>query len=68
MRAKISIALLLALTPSLAFAKPKTASSHMRPQLFRDRSPKMHAHISHVHEAKLPPPKSPPPPAVKDDF
>jgi hypothetical protein len=40
MRLKISIALLLALAPSLAFAKPRTATAHMHPQLFRDRSPK----------------------------
>ena len=41
MRLKISIALLLALAPSLAFAKPRTATAHMHPQLFRDRAPKV---------------------------
>ena len=40
MRLKISIALLLALAPALAFAKPRTATGHMHPQLFRDRAPK----------------------------
>jgi hypothetical protein len=40
MRLKISIALMLALVPSLAFARPRTATTHMRPQLFRDRAPK----------------------------
>jgi hypothetical protein len=37
---KISIALMLALAPSLAFARPRTVTAHMRPQLFRDRAPK----------------------------
>jgi hypothetical protein len=41
MRLKISIALLLALAPSLAFARPRTATTHMRPQLYRDRTPKV---------------------------
>jgi hypothetical protein len=41
MRLKISIALLLALAPSLAFAKPRTATAHMHPQLYRDRAPKV---------------------------
>jgi hypothetical protein len=36
--------LLLALAPSLAFAKPRTATAHMRPQLFRDRAPKAQMH------------------------
>jgi hypothetical protein len=68
MRLKISIALLLALAPSLAFARPKTATSHMRPQLFRDRTPKVRSRVNLVHATKLPATKSPPPPAVKDDF
>lgn len=68
MRLKISIALLLALAPSLAFARPKTATSHMHPQLFRDRAPKMRTRDMRVHEAKGPQLKSPPPPAVKEDY
>jgi hypothetical protein len=68
MKLRISIALLLALTPSLALAKPKTASSHMRPQLFRDRGPRARFHETRQHEARVRPPKSPPPPAVKEDF
>src|SRR5271154_3894454 len=44
MKLRISIALLLMLAPSLAVAKPRSASAHMRPQLFRDRSPKAHVH------------------------
>jgi hypothetical protein len=68
MKLKISIALLLALTPSLALARPKTGSTRMRPQLFRDRAPKARLHDFHTHEVKMPPPKSPPPPVVKEDF
>ncbi len=40
MRLRIYVALLLMLTPSLALAKPRSASTHMRPQLFRDKTPK----------------------------
>ena len=40
MKLKFLIVLLLALAPSLAVAKPKTATAHMHPQLFRDRAPK----------------------------
>jgi hypothetical protein len=57
MKLKISIAMLLALAPSLAFARPKTATAHMRPQLFRDRAPKAHVHEAHLHEVKAPSPK-----------
>jgi|HubBroStandDraft_6_1064221.scaffolds.fasta_scaffold689106_1 hypothetical protein len=41
MKLRVSIALLLMLAPSLAVAKPRSASAHMRPQLFRDRAPKV---------------------------
>lgn len=68
MKSRIFIVLLLALAPSLAVAKPKTASSHMRPQLFRDRAPRVRLHETHPHEARVRPLKSPPPPAVKEDF
>jgi hypothetical protein len=34
------IALLVMLAPALALAKPRAASTHMRPQLFRDKTPK----------------------------
>ena len=40
MKLKFLIALLLALAPSLAVAKPRTATARMHPQLFRDRAPK----------------------------
>jgi hypothetical protein len=49
MKLRLSIALLLALTPTLALAKPKTTSSHMRPQLFHDRTPKAHVHTAKPH-------------------
>jgi hypothetical protein len=68
MKLRIYIALFLALAPSLAFARPKTATSHMRPQLFRDRAPKARLHEAHPHEARARSPKSPPPPVVKEDF
>ena len=41
MRLKISIALLLALAPSLAFAKPRTATARTHSQMYRDRTPKV---------------------------
>lgn len=68
MRLRIIIALVLALVCPLAFAKPKTAGSHMRPQLFRDRAPKARLHETHPHEIRVRAPKSPPPPPVKEDF
>jgi hypothetical protein len=57
MKLKISIGLLLALAPSLAFARPKTVTTHMRPQLFRDRAPKAHSHEVHLHEVRTASPK-----------
>ena len=57
MKLKISIALLLALAPSMSFAKPRNASDHMRPQLFRDRTPKAHVPQGHVHEVRTASPK-----------
>jgi hypothetical protein len=68
MKLRMTIALLLAMAPSLAFARPKTVTTHMRPQLFRDRAPKARLHDARMHEVRVPPPKSPPPPAVKEDF
>ena len=57
MKLKVSIALLLALAPSLAFARPKASTGHMRPQLFRDRAPKAHVHEARPHETRTPAPK-----------
>jgi len=54
MKMKILMTLALILAPSLAFAKPRTATEHMRPQLFRDRTPKAHireAHVRDVHQS-----------------
>jgi hypothetical protein len=45
MKLKITIALLLAIAPSLASARPRMAGSRMRPQLFHDRTPKAHVHV-----------------------
>jgi len=66
MKLKISIAMLLALAPVFAQAKP-ASSAHLRPQLFHDRSPKARVPSAHVHQVRVPQPKSPPPPAVKED-
>jgi hypothetical protein len=57
MKLKFTIALLLALAPSLAVAKPKTVTSHMRPQLFRDRTPKVRVREARFHEVRTPSPK-----------
>jgi hypothetical protein len=42
MKLKITMALMLALAPTLASARSKGATVHMRPQMFHDRSPKPH--------------------------
>jgi hypothetical protein len=43
-------ALALVLSPSLAFAHPVTSTgAHQRPNLFHDRSPKLHSHASVAH-------------------
>jgi hypothetical protein len=67
MKLRIYFAVLLAVVPSMAFAKPKTTTAHMRPQLFRDRSPQARVRDSRPRETRVRP-KSPPPPAVKEDF
>jgi hypothetical protein len=51
MKIKISIALLLALAPAFASARPKTPTAHMRPQMFHDRTPKARIHQSPPHHA-----------------
>jgi hypothetical protein len=51
MTLKISLALLLALTPALALAVPRTPTAHLRPQLYHDRTPKAHVHQSVPHHA-----------------
>jgi hypothetical protein len=68
MKLKIFTALVVVLVPVLAQAKPRTATVHTRPQLFRDRAPKARLRDTHTHEIKVRPSKSPPPPAVKEDF
>jgi hypothetical protein len=59
MRLKISIALLLALAPSLAFARPRTVTAHMRPQLFRDRAPKAQMPDARVRKSRMSTVKTP---------
>ena len=49
MKLRLSIALLFALLPTLALAKPHTTSTHLRPQLFHDRTPKVHVHSAKPH-------------------
>ena len=49
MKLQIIVALLLTFSPVLAFAKPRSATVHMRPQLFHDRAPKAHNHGSKAH-------------------
>jgi hypothetical protein len=68
MRLKISIALLLALAPSLAFAKPKTATAHMHPQLFRDRTPKVKVRDVRARGPHGTPVKTPPVVSQGDPF
>jgi hypothetical protein len=48
MKLKVSIALLLVLTPALASARPRTMGTHMRPQMFHDRTPKARVHVATV--------------------
>jgi hypothetical protein len=47
----LSVAMLVALTPSLAFARTRGAQAHMRPQLFHDRSAHQHDHSTRAHQA-----------------
>jgi hypothetical protein len=50
MRLKIYIALLLALGPSVAFARPRSATARIRPQTFRDRAPKVKTREIRSHQ------------------
>jgi hypothetical protein len=51
MKIKISIALLLAVAPALAFARPREATAHVRTQSFHDRTPKARVHEARAHHA-----------------
>ena len=53
MKLKIITALVVVLVPVFAQAKPKTTTAHMRPQLFRDRAPKVRLHDARTHETKV---------------
>ncbi len=51
MRLKIFTALVVFLVPVLAQAKPVT--THTRPQLFRDRAPKVRLHDTRTHDTRV---------------
>jgi hypothetical protein len=70
MKLRLPLLLLLTLIPALAFAKPKTATAHMRPQLFHDRTPKVRTHEVPPHQTHTTPSKiqQPPPPQKDDQF
>ena len=64
MKLRFSIALLVALAPVFAQAKPVSGGGHMRPQLFHDRSPKPHVREGHARKVQEPKAKSQPPPTA----
>jgi hypothetical protein len=68
MKLRISLVLLLALTPALSYARPKTATAHMRPQLFRDRAPKARTHDTRARGPHGTPVKNPPVLSQGDPF
>ena len=61
MKLKFLIVLLFALAPSLAVAKPKTATAHMHPQLFRDRAPKVRVRETRTRQGHASPVAKTPP-------
>jgi hypothetical protein len=67
MNLRFSIALLLALGPVVALAKPISSGGHMRPQLFHDRSPKPHVRSVSSKKARGVPAKSQPPVVAQPD-
>ena len=68
MKLKFLIALLLALAPSLAVAKPRTATARMHPQLFRDRAPKPRVRDTRARGPHGMPVKTPPVVSQGDPF
>ena len=52
MRLKASILLILALSPALASAKARPTGLHIRPQVVRDRTPKVHNHTPQVRQSQ----------------
>lgn len=67
MKLKVLTALVV-LIPMFAWAKPKTATAHMRPQLYRDRAPQARVRDSHSREARVRPAKSQSAPQAREDF
>jgi hypothetical protein len=62
MKLRFSIALLIALAPVVAQAKPISGGGHMRPQLFHDRSPKPHIRtVGRARKTPSAPAKAQPP-------
>jgi hypothetical protein len=51
MKLKVLVALMIVTSPMLALASSHSASAHMRPQLFHDRSPKPHVHQAKPHRS-----------------
>ena len=68
MKLKFLIVLLLALAPSLAVAKPRTATARMHPQLFRDRAPKPRVRDTRARGPHGMPVKTPPVVTQGDPF
>ena len=68
MKLKFLITLLLALAPSLAVAKPRTATARMHPQLFRDRAPKPRVRDTRARGPHGMPVKTPPVVSQGDPF
>ena len=59
MRLKISIALLLALAPLLAVAKPRAATARTHSPVYRDRSPKIRVRDAGTRQGHASPAKAP---------
>jgi hypothetical protein len=48
-RFALTLAVVMTFAPAFASAEQKPPSVHMRPQLFHDRTPHVHAHGSKLH-------------------
>ena len=68
MKFKISIALLLTLAPSLAFAKPRTATVRTHSQVYRDRSPRIRVRDAGTRQGHASPTKVTPVVAQGDPY
>jgi hypothetical protein len=68
MRLKISIALMLALAPSLAFARPRTVTLRTHTPVYRDRGPKIRVRDAGTRQGHSSPGKATPVVAQGDPF